>query len=222
VSWEHSVQPNEMQTLMLWALLARGGEAYAKEIKPEVKAKDRQTLVGLGLIGAAKGTRGAFMLSVTDKGWAWAAEHLDASLPGRSTAGCAILQAWLTRLRAYIGAKGVPLSEILAPALAEHADAPPERAGAPGGDAAALRERVRATYLAITGGSFNRRALLRDVRERLPDVDRHTLDTTLLRMQVDGDASLMQLDNRLEVTDADRAAAIQIGSEPRHILWIAR
>lgn len=216
------MQPNEMQTLIMWALLARGGEARAKDLKPDVKAKDRQALVTLGLIGATKAKGGAFVLSATDKGWAWAAENLHAALPGRSTAGCAILQGWLTRLGGYIGATGVPLSEILAPAPAARADAPPQRAERPADDAATLRERIRAAYLAITGGSFSRRALLRDLRERLPDVERAALDTALLRMQVDGDASLMQLDNRIEVTDADRAAAIHIGSEPRHILWIAR
>jgi hypothetical protein len=41
-------------------------------------------------------------------------------------------------------------------------------------------------------------------------------------MQSQGDATLMQLDNRPDITQADREAAIQIGQESRHILWISR
>jgi hypothetical protein len=89
-------------------------------------------------------------------------------------------------------------------------------------DYAALRERIREAYLDVTGGSFNTRALLSNIRERLPDVDRDALDGALKRMQRDDDASLMQLDNRAEITEGDRAAALHIGSEPRHILWITR
>jgi hypothetical protein len=32
----------------------------------------------------------------------------------------------------------------------------------------------------------------------------------------------MRLDNTVEITEADRAAALHIGREPRHILWISR
>jgi hypothetical protein len=32
----------------------------------------------------------------------------------------------------------------------------------------------------------------------------------------------MQLDNRIEITDADRDAALEIGREPRHLLWISK
>ena len=32
----------------------------------------------------------------------------------------------------------------------------------------------------------------------------------------------MQLDNKDEITDADRQAAIFIGLAPRHILWISQ
>ncbi len=57
---------------------------------------------------------------------------------------------------------------------------------------------------------------------RLPEIDRSELDTALKRMQREEEASLMQLDNRTDVTDADRGAALQIGNEPRHIIWISR
>jgi len=63
---------------------------------------------------------------------------------------------------------------------------------------------------------------LADLREKLADIDRAALDEALKRMQRDEEASLYQLDNQVDITDADRAAAIYFGSEPRHILWIER
>jgi hypothetical protein len=56
----------------------------------------------------------------------------------------------------------------------------------------------------------------------LPALDREALDNVLKRMQREEDASLMRLDNQVEITDADHAAALHIGKEPRHILWISR
>jgi hypothetical protein len=85
-----------------------------------------------------------------------------------------------------------------------------------------LRERIRTAYLAVTGGMFNKRALLSEVRKHLPNVDRATLDNALELMQRDGDATLMQLDNRPDITPADEEAAIRIGQEARHILWISQ
>jgi hypothetical protein len=106
-----------------------------------------------------------------------------------------------------------PLAEILAPKTTGN--------GSPT-DKGSLGERIRAAYLSLTGGSFNKRALLADIRRLLLDVSRDTLDDALVRMQHQGDATLMQLDNRPDITQADREAAIQIGQEPRHILWISR
>src|SRR5215813_2553569 len=122
-----------MQTLILWALFAKGGEAYAKDIKPEVKKKDREALVHLGLVATEK-RKNANLLAVTDKGWAWAADHLDAPLPSRSTAGAAILQCWLTYLRAYLRAKEIPLSDFFSPEAGV-------QTASPAVDGASLRDR---------------------------------------------------------------------------------
>ncbi len=112
-------------------------------------------------------------------------------------------------------AKNLRLAELLAT----------QAATAPGGsvkhDHAALRDRVRAAYHDVAGG-FNRRVLLRDLRPKLSDVDREKVDATLMQMLRDEEASLMQLDYRPDVTDEDRVASLQIGNEPRHIIWISK
>ena len=176
-----------------------------------------------GLITVEKGKRGAFWLEVTDRGWRWAEEHLSDPLPDKSFGGAFVLRAWLSRLQAFMQARNIGLAEVLAtPASDMSPDAVEQPRPIEVLDYRTLRERIRNAYLAITGGSFNTRARLSEIRERLPDIDRRTLDDTLKRMQSEEDASLMQFDNRVEITDADHDAALQIGSEPRHILWISR
>src|SRR5262249_43950958 len=155
-------------------------------------------------LNVEKHTHGLW-LTVTDRGWAWAARNLSAPLPKKAQAAD-LLQAWLARLQAYMEAKNVTLPEIISPS----------------GEAAyaIMRDRIRSAYCAISGGVFNKAVFLRDLRGKLSDFDRVTLEQTLLQMSRTGEASLMQQDNRRQITDADRAAAILIGGEPRHILWI--
>ena len=201
----------EKQALVLWALLANGGEGFGKELKPEVDKLEREGLLKAGLIDVEKRKRGAYWLSVTDRGWRWAEDHLSDKLPDRSYAGTFILTAWLKHLQTFMRASNTSLADILAP---RKITATP--------DYEMLREQIRTAYLAVTGGNLNRRALLTDIRRRLPNIDRGALDNALELMQRRGDAILMQLDNRPDVTPADEEAAIQIGQEPRHILWISQ
>jgi hypothetical protein len=215
----------EKRTLILWGLLVReNAAAFQKELKPDPEKADRNALTGEGLIKWEKRGR-RIWIEVTDKGWEWAGKNLDAALPANSSASGQILQGWLTRLKAFMDVRGLVLADVLGPQVSAQAGGA-SRGGAESSAAApgypALRERIRQAYLDSTRGRFNTRALLTDVRERLKDIDRATLDEALKRMQQEQEASLFQLDNRVEITDADRAAAIYVGQEPRHILWIER
>jgi hypothetical protein len=213
----------EKRALALWALLGNGGSGFGGVMKPVVEKAEREALTESGLIKFEKRKGGAFWLEVTDRGWRWAEEHLGDSLPDKTFGGAFVLRAWLTRLQAFMQARNIGLAEVLGPQAARETAEPLARPEVPKPiDYAALRERIREAYLDVTGGSFNTRALLSNIRERLPDVDRDALDGALKRMQREDDASLMQLDNRAEITEGDRAAALHIGSEPRHILWITR
>jgi hypothetical protein len=181
-------------------------------------------------------------MTVTKAGMTSARENL-AAVPAKSQAAAPILQAWLARLSVHLQARKIPIDEFLAPhrgglrpesgiGLADstaggfHEDSPavtPHLDPSPlNGDYDALRVRIRQAYLELTEGRLNTRALLRDLRQKLRDIDRPALDAALKKMQSEEEASLYQLDNRVEITDADRAAAIHFGGEPRHILWIER
>jgi DNA-binding MarR family transcriptional regulator len=216
----------EKQTLILWALLARDNAAgFQSELKPEPDKADRDALEKAGLIKSKRrGRYRRIWIEVTEKGWARATDHLNDDLPTGSPAGSSILQAWLTRLKAYMQARNVPLAEILGPQRARKDSSEVIAIGdaTPASGYDTLRSRIRQAYLAVTGGRINTRARLCDIREKLNDIDRAALDEALKRMQLERQASLYPLDNKTEITDADRNAAIYFGAEPRHILWIER
>jgi hypothetical protein len=202
----------EMRTLMLWALLAKpGGAGLQKDIRPEMKKADRDALVGEGLIASIAKSR-PIMLEVTDKGWAWAGDHLDAELPKRSIYGAAILQAWLKQLKTFMTAKGFVLADVLAtPATPERRDG-----------SSALRERIRRSYLDATGGRLNQRVFLNELRDRLGDVDRSTLDEALRDLHLEDGAHLSGSDNPPEITSAIRDASLDFKGERMFVLWITR
>jgi hypothetical protein len=209
------------QTLVLWALLVKdNGAGFQSELKPEPNKADRASLEKTGLITCEKrGRYRRYWLEVTEKGWAWATEHLNHDLPTGSPAGSFILQAWLTRLKAYMSVRNVALSDILRPQSPREYGSQ-DVVGPSKYDK--LQSRIRQAYLAVTSDRINTRARLCDVRERLSDVDRTVLDEVLKKMQREQQISLYPLDNKAEITDADRKAAIYFSGEPRHILWIER
>jgi hypothetical protein len=211
---------SEMQTLVLWALLVqREGGGFQKDIRPEVKKPDREALVKAGLITVQKRGRGLW-LEATDKGWSWATVHLDAELPKRSTAGGAILQAWLTRLKAFMTSRNLVLADVLsAPQEAERLTAPALRLHV---DYNALRERVRKAYFDITDNRLNTRVLLKDLRQRLGDIERASLDEGLGRMHLEEGTTLSGLNNPQEITPAVRDAAVMFKGEPMYVIWITK
>jgi hypothetical protein len=212
----------EKQALALWALLGNGGSGVGSSLKPEIEKAERDALVNAGLVTVKEKSR-PIWLDVTDRGWHWAEEHLADSLPDKTFGGAFVLRAWLTRLQAFMKTHDIGLADILVQHSATDHNVPSANAEAySADDYASIRDQIRRVYLDITGGTFNTRALLRDIRAKLPKVGRAQLDEALKRMQRDEDASLMQLDNRVEITNADRDAALYIGREPRHILWISR
>jgi hypothetical protein len=215
---------SEKQMLVLWALLVNLGEGLGSDLKPKADKPEREALKKAGLITVEIRKR-AYWLSVTDRGWRWAEDHLGDALPDRSYAGSFVLASLLKQLQAFMRATNTPLAEILVPRTAGKGGATIANAASAGAspiEYGAVRDLIRSAYLTVTGGEFSKRALLADLRKHLPDVDRTVLDNTLVRMQQHGDATLMQLDNRPDITQADREAAIQIGQEQRHIIWISR
>lgn len=201
------------QTLLLWKLIAEGGQ-FQTEIKPVIAAKDRAAMLRDRLVTLDRRQKGGkgrplIFLDATDAGWSWAAEHLDAPLPVRSQSAGPILQAWLTKLKAYMDRTGTPLATI----LSEH-----QEAGSPTSRIEQIDEQIQSAYLAVTKGRWSARARLSEIRPLLDGVPRKTLDANLREMQRAKRLVLYPLDNPREIQPVDRDAAISIGGEPVHIV----
>jgi hypothetical protein len=206
----------EKQLLALWTLLGAGGAGFGGRLKPEIEKDERNALLQAGLIEFEKRKHGAYWLSVTEKGWDWAEQHLSEPLPDKNFGGAFVLRAWLSRLSEFLKARDLRLPEVLAAEL----QAP--RLGRPTNvDFSELRERIRSACRDIAG-DFNRRVLLRDLRAKLFDIDRDQLDTALKQMQQEGEVILTRIEYGPDLTDEDRSAALQIGAEPRHIVRLTK
>jgi hypothetical protein len=160
------------QTLLLWSLIGQGGAAWRSELKPELSAKDRRALEKARLVTSEKRGR-SLWIEVTENGWGWANGHLGSPLPGRSQSAGPILQAWLTRLEAFLHQHEFTLADLIAPCINKTKPLPPT----------ALEERIRRAYLDVTGGAWNKRVRLSELRNRLSDVAREAIDAALLKMQ---------------------------------------
>lgn len=226
------------QTLFLWDLISKGGTAWFSEVKPKPKsAATWRALERFGLILSVKRQReahnatrakkkgkatkpaaprksNALWIEVTEKGWGWANDHLASPLPTKSASAGPILQAWLTYLQAFLRQKGFALADV----ISTRPEAPSETFRL--GSAIALEDRIRRVYLDATGGTWNKRVRLSELRTLLDGVQRAELDKVLMRMQQGGDLVLYPLDNPQEITAADRNAAIAIGGTRLHIVYM--
>jgi hypothetical protein len=87
-------------------------------------------------------------------------------------------------------------------------------------EGATLEERVRKVYAELNsqpGGHV----MLADVRDALPDVARRELDATLLRMNRCADVHITPESNQKALTQRERAGAVSIGNQQRHLIVIA-
>lgn len=206
-----SPAPTPMQTLILWAVIARGGEAPQKGLTPDLKKPDRDALVARRLLVARAGERRSITVEVTEAGWAWAAANTGAPLAA-SKAAAVVLRDLLTRVAAHMNASGASLAEVIAPPSMPAGPAPGEP----------LAERIRAAYLAETGGRPGARCRLSALRARLPDVGRGDLDDALLALARSGGGALMPLENPAELDPAEEAASVAPGGRRLHLLLMER
>jgi hypothetical protein len=199
------------QVLILWYLIGKGGAAWRGEIRPEPSGKDRKALERARITASERRGRSLWM-EVTDTGWAWANDHLTSPLPTRTQSAGPILQAWLTHLQAFLRREGHALADVIAAPTKQNLTR------AELGSSIALEDQITKVYLDATGGVWNQRVRLSELRRRLGDVAKEALDAALLKMQRASKLVLFRFDNQREITDADREAALFVGGEPRHLL----
>jgi len=209
----HEIKPLEL--LFLWRLAVAGGGDWLKDIKPDPESPARKRLQANGVIEQEKrkspsGRGTPVFVSLTDKGWGWLGNHLDADLSTRTQAGTEVLHRLLVRLKTFIDQKQISLGDLILPGETDETV---------GGDN--VEDRVTRAYFSLSKGQTNVRVRIADLRHLLSSIPRLKLDQALLDMASSGKASLYRLDNPAEIHAEDRDAVLHTPSgEERHVVYL--
>jgi hypothetical protein len=201
-----SIDPEELtgtEQAVLLVLMAESRPVRNPELVtlgPELKKPVRDRLEHRGLIEDR-----TMVLELTDRGWATCAELIGAETPARPSGQGKALYTVLRALRRYFdrddlapGDVFLPLDDIV------------------GVD---VEQKVRDAYVRLAARSGGWVDLVR-LRDALSDVSRHDLDAALTRMYRVKGISLIPEENQKTLTDADRAAAVVIGDQDKHLIAI--
>lgn len=206
-----------LQLAALVILMAEAREVTNNEFRDMAKftltGKDRTDLERLGLIESRKlGQLLAFQL--TDRGWAFckqlhAAEvNVDRSVAARS------IFILLDGLRRSLDRLRVSHADF----FKQPAEAAPAAATVVSG-AGDAEDAIRAAYANVPK-SADGWVGLADLRERLGGLDRATVDDALRAMVRKDGVRIIPVANSKALEPRDRAAALRIGEEDNHALWI--
>jgi hypothetical protein len=80
-------------------------------------------------------------------------------------------------------------------------------------------ETVRHAYLALSGGSYKSRILLKDLRKRL-SFDRETQDGAFAELIGSGEADFYPEDDPMSRDEEDERAAFQVADRRRHVIYL--
>jgi hypothetical protein len=215
-----NVEPDELtgtEQAVLLVLMAEARPVRNPDLGllgPALDKEKRNRLVRLGLIEVA--TVGRVMeLELTDRGWAMCAKLFGANTPPRSSGQGKTLYTVLRALRRHLDRDDLAPADVFVP-LDED---PPEGDPDPLGDD--VEARVRSAYVGLAARAGGWVDLVR-LRSELPDVSRHDLDAALTRMYRTPGVSLIPEENQKTLTEQDRAAAVQIGGQDKHLIAIEK
>lgn len=210
--------PSELQILFLWRLFFLPGHGgWGNEIKPALKSADRRELEAAGLLCIQKkGSTHRLYVSLTDRAWDWAVNHLSAPVSKRSPAAGYVVQDILSCLARQLESGRLSLAEF-ANGTAETDSPLPPPDNHPSTNLAGA---IRRAYCECSEGRGNVRVRLADLRERLGGIERAVLDAQLLQMQEQRELVLYPLDDGLDIHKRDMDAALHLAGSPRHILYM--
>jgi len=213
-----SLEPEELtgtEQAVLLVLMAEARPIANPELStlgPELKKNYRDRLEEHGLIVVTKPDR-SLVLELTDKGARTCARLIGADTPDRPSGQGKALYTLLRALRRYFDREDLAPGDVFLP-LDAH---PPEGDPDPLGDD--IEARVRAAYVRLAARAGGWVDLVR-LRAELPDVSKRDLDDALTRMYRSPGVSLIPEENQKTLTAEDRAAAVEIGDQDKHLIAI--
>lgn len=205
-----SFKPNQAQALLVWRLVFDYGQdgIEAKKAGPKVRGQlEREGLLEELTVRNPVTGKPRKRFRLTDKGWSWAEEHLDAKLHPNSKPA-PTLQAVLTRLKSLLRSHDIRLAELVRSPSPEPPADPPTQ--------------VRTAYLSYTSGRLNESMPLDILRRALPELPRERVDQALLDLFRSGAGVLFPEDNTRQLTPALQDAAVRMSGDPKHYLKLER
>jgi hypothetical protein len=196
---------------VLFALMGQAREVSNSELAERagfrLDGKERRRLNDRKLVDSRKVGR-AYAHELTDAGWDWCATQLSEGPQGRASSMEGALYAVLGGLARYLEYSEQSLADV----FQQRDQKAPEKA-------ADIAELIRAAYLRLASepGKFLK---LRELRAELSDVPRGELDSSLEGMYRAQQANLIPQSNQQALTQADRASALRIGGEAKHMISI--
>ena len=168
--------------------------------KVSLKPDYRKALVDEKLINV---TVSPIVMELTEKGWAYAIEELGAEAPPRAGALGGTLYVLLDYLRGYLDLNNLAAAQFFV-ARAEAVD---------------LETRIRKTYaqIARSPGDY---IMLASLRDGLADAARAEVDAALVALERAPEVNLIPESNQKVLTAAERAAAVRIGNQDKHLIAI--
>lgn len=210
--------------LLLWRLVIDADELPISELGlPPRKGPNgrrsttalRNDLVERGLLRLERRGRTTYA-TATDATWAWAAAHCEGPV-WASKQAAPVLEALLRRLGTYLEQSDALLVDVLRPVPDDDDDlapTPPPVTSPP------IDNVIRQAYLTASGGAREARVRLAELRRHLDRVSRPEVDAALRRLQLDDELALVPLDDPLSITPEDDAAAVVIGDQRRHLVYL--
>ena len=168
---------------------------------PRLDKSGRDKLNSLGLIETER-TGGRFVHELTDRGWRVCRDILGAAPPAGATGPAKTLATVLGGLQRYLTRADLSLADVFWP------DTP-----------SAPADRIRAAYTALAArpGAW---VALTKLRGHLDDLPRTDIDGALAELYRAGAISLIPEENQKVLTPADRAAALEVGNQAKHLISI--
>lgn len=205
------------QRAVMLVLMAEGRELSNTEMDElhglRLDGKPRLQLNELGLVISDRANNQApFVHELTDKGWRWCADELQAGRPrmSREESLGKALYAVLSGVGRYLDHTEKGLADVfhIAPISPESSKS-----------AELLETRIRATYkkLARRPGDY---VSLTDLRRGLNSVARAEMDEALRQLNRTRGVTLAPEEDQKLLTDQDRDAALRIGIQDVHLLAV--
>jgi hypothetical protein len=171
----------------------------------------RDALDGLGLISFRKETRPRthFLHTLTPAGWQRGREELCAPLPDRADKSFRVLHGVLRAIDAHLTRTNTELEPFLHPTVDN------------GHSSTDLTEWIESAYQSLVGrpGGWVSLTRLRGALGRIPHDE---MDEALRQLSLRPQVFLIPEANQKILTPEDRAAAVDLGGEAKHLLSIER